>query len=263
MLVLQLPRLAAQGGMLRKPLQASGASVQSRMFFSTSTPSQSSQEYILKFGKHRGLRIDEAPEDYQKWLMKARVYQGKPDMAAALEALGYRPEQFEGEEYPQTSPRGRYGGGYGGSYGGNHRNYGAPRSYNQQQGGYNNNGGYGNYRGNNMRNSYNSGYNNRGPYVPSEKKWESLKVEAEYWTDCRTTKKSERAPDFKHKQDMGLALWLESKNTPDWARTYDWDLHFEKAGCGAADTTESPSPASADNRSTPAPGSTPSSVVDR
>ncbi|CAD7955720.1 unnamed protein product [Amoebophrya sp. A120] len=166
------------------------------------TTDGSRPQYVMRFGKHRGIAIDQTPKDYQQWLMRERVYQGKPDMAAALEALGYKVDQFD-----HLPPRSQYGqprSSFSNSY---------PRSGGNSFG----------------RSPYRNNYQ-RKPYIPVEKKWESLKMEGADWLDCRNDKRNPRAPDFKHKEDRDLALWIDSAHTPEWARTYDWDLHFKKVG---------------------------------
>jgi len=202
----------------------------------------------MRFGKHKGQSLDQTPKDYQIWLMRERVYQGKPDMAAALMALGYKVEQFDHyspSSQPSRSPyQSSYGGGgYGGGYQ-QRSSYGRPKpSYGG--GGYGG-GGYG---------GGGSQWNKQ--HVPVDKKWESLKMEGDSWLDCRFEKRNPRAPDFKHRFDRDMALWLESDHTPDWARTYDWDQHFTKMAAGG-NTSTSGAPATASESGTS--GATPGSV---
>eukprot|EP00197_Chlamydomonas_leiostraca_P008858 CAMPEP_0202866794 /NCGR_PEP_ID=MMETSP1391-20130828/8365_1 /ASSEMBLY_ACC=CAM_ASM_000867 /TAXON_ID=1034604 /ORGANISM="Chlamydomonas leiostraca, Strain SAG 11-49" /LENGTH=272 /DNA_ID=CAMNT_0049546779 /DNA_START=101 /DNA_END=919 /DNA_ORIENTATION=- len=55
--------------------------------------------------------------------------------------------------------------------------------------------------------------------LQKEDQWRLVVERPELWWDNRTNKRSERGPDFKWKADKeGPALWLSSKDTPDWAR---------------------------------------------
>lgn len=69
------------------------------------------------------------------------------------------------------------------------------------------------------------GYGNRGGYgnrergggggVNVEATWNDLFANPDQYWDNRRTKRNPKAPDFKHK-DTGDALWIDSRQTPDW-----------------------------------------------
>ena len=46
--------------------------------------------------------------------------------------------------------------------------------------------------------------------------WESLFGDPGQWWDNRISKRSPRAPDFKHKANGDAALWIDSSSTPAW-----------------------------------------------
>ena len=47
--------------------------------------------------------------------------------------------------------------------------------------------------------------------------------------DHRHNKRNGKFPDFKD-MDSKAALWIDSKSSPDWVRSYDWDEHFTSEG---------------------------------
>ena len=60
--------------------------------------------YQLTFGRHEGLTLRQVPRDYVLWLVRQRVYDGKPALEAALRAENYlqsTPDPFT----PPSTPK--------------------------------------------------------------------------------------------------------------------------------------------------------------
>ncbi|KAG2491712.1 hypothetical protein HYH03_009875 [Edaphochlamys debaryana] len=47
--------------------------------------------------------------------------------------------------------------------------------------------------------------------------WDALRQEPNAWYDNRTRKTNPRAPDFVRKDDRQTAIWIDSRDTPEWA----------------------------------------------
>eukprot|EP00200_Dunaliella_tertiolecta_P009398 CAMPEP_0202371628 /NCGR_PEP_ID=MMETSP1127-20130417/2994_1 /ASSEMBLY_ACC=CAM_ASM_000462 /TAXON_ID=3047 /ORGANISM="Dunaliella tertiolecta, Strain CCMP1320" /LENGTH=383 /DNA_ID=CAMNT_0048967949 /DNA_START=18 /DNA_END=1170 /DNA_ORIENTATION=+ len=59
------------------------------------------------------------------------------------------------------------------------------------------------------------------PLWSTEEKWRLVAARPELWFDNRTSKTNPKAPDFKLKdknRTINVALWLESRDTPAWAK---------------------------------------------
>jgi len=57
------------------------------------------------------------------------------------------------------------------------------------------------------------------PSWSTEDKWRLVKSAPDMWWDNRENKTNLRAPDYKLKdKSVNVALWLSSKDTPEWAR---------------------------------------------
>ncbi|KAF5828935.1 hypothetical protein DUNSADRAFT_16814 [Dunaliella salina] len=59
------------------------------------------------------------------------------------------------------------------------------------------------------------------PAWSTEAKWRLVVDRPELWFDNRTDKRNPKAPDFKLKDKdrvINVALWLNSKDTPEWAK---------------------------------------------
>ena len=56
-----------------------------------STHAEEHQSYRLTFGRWKGRSLQEADDDYLAWLIKERIFDGKPDLEAGLIAGGYLP----------------------------------------------------------------------------------------------------------------------------------------------------------------------------
>jgi len=54
----------------------------------------------------------------------------------------------------------------------------------------------------------------------AEDKWRSVFDNPDLWWDNAATKRNPKAPDFKLKNDKTgqVVLWINSRDTPDWAR---------------------------------------------
>lgn len=54
----------------------------------------------------------------------------------------------------------------------------------------------------------------------AEDKWRSVIDNPNLWWDNRATRRNPKAPDFKLKNDDTgqVVLWINSRDTPDWAR---------------------------------------------
>lgn len=57
------------------------------------------------------------------------------------------------------------------------------------------------------------------PQSSAEEKWQSVKTNPGLWWDNRTNKRNPKGPDFSLKdKSVGIALWLNSYDTPEWAK---------------------------------------------
>ena len=72
----------------------------------------------------------------------------------------------------------------------------------------------------------------------AEEKWRSVLENPGLWWNNVTTKRNPRAPDFKLKSDPSgmVALWLSSRDTPDWAKE-----KLESSGISAGYQSSQPS----------------------
>ena len=61
------------------------------------------QSYRLRFGRHKGKSLEAAGSDYCAWLVRDRVYDGKPDLEAALISGNHVPEHTPRND-PSVSP---------------------------------------------------------------------------------------------------------------------------------------------------------------
>lgn len=73
------------------------------------------------------------------------------------------------------------------------------------------------YEGQSQGSGNRGGYGGRGGGggVNVEATWSELFANPDQFWDNRRSKRNPRAPDFKHK-DTGVALWIDSRQTPDW-----------------------------------------------
>ena len=53
----------------------------------------------------------------------------------------------------------------------------------------------------------------------AEEKWTLVRTNPGLWWDNRVNKRNPRGPDYSLKdKSVGIALWLNSKDTPEWAK---------------------------------------------
>ena len=54
----------------------------------------------------------------------------------------------------------------------------------------------------------------------AEEKWNSVRSNPELWWDNRLNKRNPKGPDYSLKDKSGgsIALWLNSRDTPEWAK---------------------------------------------
>jgi len=153
----------------------------SQLRFGASVRPFCSAAYRLNFGKHKGTKLEDCPEDYQKWLINNRVYIGKPELGAALSQLGYSdlPMDRDPDESWKIKPAG-------------------------------------------------GKWNNPKKFQSSASAWDHLKEFPGEWVDCRNNKSSDRSPCFKlAHSEFKDALWIDSKWTPEWVPSFDFDAHFK------------------------------------
>lgn len=60
----------------------------------------------------------------------------------------------------------------------------------------------------------------QGPESSAEEKWNSVRSNPGLWWDNRENKRNPKAPDYKLKDvtQGNIALWLSSRDTPEWAK---------------------------------------------
>ena len=52
----------------------------------------------------------------------------------------------------------------------------------------------------------------------AEQKWNSVFDTPNLWWNNTTNKRNPRAPDFKLKDDGQVVLWIDNRDTPEWAK---------------------------------------------